>query len=153
MGVVVSKDLKGKRETEKALERTKKDFNKGKDVYAELDRVWRMIKDRAYANCPKRRGFLANTIRVTSMPVGAMTGSWSRVKAIQVFNKTIIAGDITKGVDYATWVHDGHKIKGTSNKRVEGMPFLTEAIAAYDTELNDAIQRALKKLGKKFQGY
>lgn len=158
MTIVIDEDDAGtKRKVINALERTRKDIATGGDIARELDRVWNAIKDDAYKLCPKDTGALANSIRVVKIPTGAMIGGWSKIKEISIFDRSIVAGDITKTnpktkkpVDYATWVHDGHKMP--DGRLFTGVPFLTEAIAMHDEELNKAIQRALRKIGKKYEG-
>ena len=154
MGVIISESDGG---TKKKLKKEIKKFKGGvKDgVAIELEKVMRKIRDDAVAICPKETGSLASTIRIASIPTGMMTGAWSRIKEIMLFDKSIIAGDITKinpksgrPVDYASWVHNGHVMR--DGRFWSGVPFLTEAIAMNEKELNDAINRALKKLGKNY---
>jgi hypothetical protein len=54
-----------------------------------------------------------------------------------------------KPVDYASWVHDGYI--GKDGKVYSGTPFLTNALAENSEELNKAIDRALRKLGQKYE--
>lgn len=158
MTIVISEDDAGtKRKTINALEKTRKDIAAGRDITKELDRIWRAIKDDAYNLCPKDTGALANSIRIVKIPTGAMISGWSRIKEVSIYDRSIVAGDITKTnpktkkpVDYATWVHDGHRMP--DGKLFTGVPFLTEAIALHDEDLNKAIQRALKKIGRKYEG-
>jgi len=156
MVIQVQEDDAGtKKVLEDALKRTTREFKEGKDIKQELDRIWRKIRDDAEVICPKDTGTLANTIRITSLPTGFMTGTWSRIKEISIYDRTIVAGDITKinpkskrPCDYAAWVHDGHRMK--DGKIYAGVPFLTQAIAQNERELDEAIDRALRKIGKKF---
>jgi len=112
MGVIISESDGG---TKKKLKKEIKKFKGGvKDgVAIELEKVMRKIRDDAVAICPKETGTLASTIRIASVPTGMMTGAWSRIKEIMLFDKSIIAGDITKinpksgrPVDYACFTKD-----------------------------------------------
>lgn len=159
MAVVIEEDDAGtKKKTKEAIARLKKDFEDGTIISKELEQVMIKIRNDAKVACPKETGTLAGTIRLSKIPMGAMTGGWSHVKAITIFNMSIVAGDLTainpkynRPCDYATFVHDGHKMRDGSFWA--GVPFLTEAIAANSGELDKAIERALKKLGKKFEKY
>jgi len=158
MSVIVSESDGGtKKEAKKALKKLKKAFDEGKELGRELNKIWDKIKVDAIGLCPKETGTLASTIRTTRLPLGMMTGSWSRIKEVTIFNKSIIAGDITKinpkskrPCDYATWVHDGHRMR--DGKIYAGVPFLTMALAQNEAELNKVIDRVLRKLGKKHLG-
>lgn len=156
MVAITESDNGTKRAAMAALIRLKRDIDDGRDFRTELDIVWQKIKRDAEAMCPKGddSGLLASTIRVTKVPMGRIVGNWSRIKDITLFDRSIIAGDITKTTksgrpcDYAAWVHDGHKMK--DGRMYAGIPFLTQALAQNEQELNKAIERALKKLGAKF---
>jgi len=154
--VVEETDDKTKRKTFEALAKMREEFRKGLVISKELDKVWRKIKNDAMAICPKDTGALASTIRIRKIPIGTAAGAFARMKQFMIFDRSIIAGDITKTnpksgkpVDYASWVHDGHKMK--DGRMWNGIPFLTLAIGKNDAELNDAIKRALRKLGKKYE--
>lgn len=159
MVIVVHEDDDGtKKKTREALVRTRDDFAKGTIIANELEKVLRRVRNTAYERCPKVTGTLANTIRITRIPMGTMTGGWSQMKSITIFNMSIIAGDLMtmnpitgKPCDYATWVHDGHNMR--DGNFWGGIPFLTEAFAQHNQEVNKAIDRALKKIGKKFEKY
>ena len=159
MPIVIEEDDAGtKKKAREALEQLRLDFQNGDIISKELSRVMIKIRDDAKIMCPKETGTLASTIRIAKIPMGAMTGAWSHVKELTVFNMSIVAGDLmkinpkyNKPCDYATWVHDGHKMRDGSFWA--GIPFLTEALAKNEGELDKAIERALKKLGKKFEKY
>lgn len=159
MSVVITEDDNNtKRKTREALERFRKDFGDGTDIAKELEALMHRIRNTAYVKCPKDTGTLASTVRVVKIPMGMMTGSWSQVKQVTIFNMSLIAGDLTKinpktnkPCDYATWVHDGHTMR--DGNFWAGIPFLTQAFAQHESDLEKAIDRALKKLGKKFEGY
>ena len=156
MVVVIEEDDAGtKKKAKDAIKKLKDDLKDGTIIAKELDKVWKRIRNDAKMMCPKDTGLLASTIRISKLPSGAMIGGLSRVKDVTIFDKTIVAGDMTKinrksgkPCDYAVWVHDGHKLRDGSFW--SGVPFLSEAIAMHEDELEKAIQRALKKLGKKY---
>lgn len=156
--IVEETDAGTKKKAKEALQKLKSDFEKGNIISKELNRVMMKIKSDAKTLCPKDTGTLAGTIRISRIPMGTMIGAWSHVKAVTIFNMSIVAGDLTainpkynRPCDYAAWVHDGHKMRDGSFWA--GVPFLTEAIAMNEGELDKAIKRALKKLGKKFEKY
>lgn len=159
MVVAIKEDDAGtKKSLEDALKRLQRGIEEGKEIRDELDTVWKKIRDDAKSFCRAMAydtGTLWGTIRISSVPSGMMLGGFSKIKSIMIFDKAIIAGDITKinpkskkPCDYAMWVHDGHRDK--LGKMVPPKPFLTEALAKNETELNKAIDRALKKLGKNY---
>lgn len=158
MSVVIweQEECNSKKRAKRALEKLRTDFEDGIIISKELRQVMRKIRDDAKVICPKDTGTLASTIRLAEIPMGAMTGVWSHMKTLTIFNMSIVAGDLSKinpktkkPCDYATWVHDGHKMRDGS--LWGGVPFLTEAIAMNEVELTKAIDRALKKLGKKYE--
>jgi hypothetical protein len=147
---------KGMEGTEKATEQLKKDIEEGKAISYELAKIWEKIRADAFFECPKDTGSLAQTIRVVKTSINSMESGISPIKSITIFNRAIVAGDLmkinpkTKGpVDYAGFVHDGYIKSGNVHN---GRPFLTNALARNDEELNKAVDRALIKLGKKFEG-
>ena len=157
MSVTIEEDDSGtKRAALLAMQKTASDFKRGQAIEEELNRVWDQIKMDAEIMCPKDTGALASTIRVVKIPMGQMTGAWSRIKDITMFDRSIIAGDFSvmnpkshRPVDYASWVHDGHRFR--DGRIMQGVPFLTEALAKNDEELNKAVERALQRLGKQYQ--
>jgi len=162
MAVVVEEDDAGtKKKAKEALRKLRNDFKDGTIISKELRKVMIMIREDAKAICRREAydtGTLHDTIRISKIPMGAMTGAWSHVKEITIFNMSVVAGDLSKinpktnrPCDYASWVHDGHRMRDGSF--FSGVPFLTEAVAKNAAELNKAIERALKKLGKKFEQY
>jgi hypothetical protein len=143
-----------KKKLEDALKRTKRKIDEGKEIREELNKILRKIRDDARIFVPKDTWTLHDTIRVSSVPTGIL-GGFSKIKTVQIFDRAIIAGDVTKinpktgrPCDYAMWVHDGHRMP--DGKFYAGVPFLTMALAKNSQELDNAIDRALKKLGKDF---
>lgn len=129
-------------------------------VATELDRVWWAIWMDAIAFCSKTMdtGALASSINVVEggmVVQGGMgmsrtprepVGNW-------IFDRSIVAGDVTvinpktgkPTALYADWIHDGHAMRdGTF---WEGNPFLTDALAAHEEELNAATEKAMRELG------
>jgi hypothetical protein len=144
-----------KDEMKKSLEKMEKSIQNGKEIEEELAAVWEKIRLDAFSNCPMDTGSLASTIRVIKTSLGNMVGGNSSIKSITLFDRTIVAGDYmtinpktNKPVDYASFVHDGYTKGGYVNN---GTPFLTNALAKYNAELDAAIERALVKLGKDFE--
>lgn len=155
MAYVYKDDRGSNKATVDALNQFSKDIKVGIEIEQEINRVWDKIQTDAFIACPKDTWSLANTIKVVNSPLTSMTGNISPIKSITIFNKTIVAGDLIKinpktkrPVDYASLVHDGYV--RADGKVVNGTPFLTESLAQNEGELNDAIERALAKLGKKF---
>lgn len=137
-----------------SLEKTSKDISQGKHIEDELTRVWNKVKTDAYIACPKDTGTLAGTIRVVASEV-ADAGLGSSDKSITMFDRAIIAGDITKTnpktkgpCNYAQFVHDGYMRR--DGAIYIGVPFLSYALALNEMALEDAIDKALQKLGKEF---
>jgi len=159
MVVVIHEDDAGtKKKMREAVVRIRNDFGDGTEIAKELEGVMQRVRNTAFMRCPKEYGALADTIRIVKIPMGTMTGSWSQVKAVTIFNLSIVAGDLSKThpatgrpIDYASWVHDGHKMR--DGNFWAGIPFLTEALAEHNDDINKAIDRALKKIGKKFERY
>lgn len=161
--VVVIEESDGgtKKKAREAIQNLKKDFKTGNIIAKELRKVMIKIREDAKLICRQEAydtGTLYRTIRISRIPMGVMTGGWSHVKAITIFNMSVVAGDLTKinpktnrPCDYASWVHDGHRMRDGSF--FSGVPFLTEAVAKNAAELEKAIERALKKLGKKYERY
>lgn len=156
MAYVEETDNGTKRQTREALQKTRDNFKKGKDIEFELTKVWNKVKEDAYDGCPKDTVSLASTIRVVKIPLGQLSSAWSRIKEITMFDRSIVAGDITKinpktkrPVDYAVFIHDGFTRK--NGRFYNGVPFLSNALALNSEEINRAIERALRKLGKRFE--
>jgi len=156
MAYIYKEDKNSNKDTQDALKKFEKDIQEGKEIELELGRVWEKIKSDAYMNCPKDTWSLAETIKVVKTPINTMTSGVSAVKSITIFDRTITAGDLLKinpktkrPVDYAVLIHDGYIRNG---KVYNGRPFLTNALASNEEELDKAVNRALAKLGKKFEG-
>jgi len=140
--------------TTESLKQLEKDIKETKAIEDELARIWEDIRLDAFTNCPMDTGSLASTIRIIKTSLGSMMSGISPMKSITLFDRTIVAGDYmtinpktNKPVDYASFVHDGYSKGGYINN---GTPFLTNALAAHNDELEAAITRALNKLGKKY---
>jgi len=119
-----------------------------------LDMVWDKIFFTAIMLCPVDTGTLMSTIKV-ERGGGVMSGGFSNIRAITIFDSTIIAGDERvvnpksgKPCIYATWVHDGHFDRG--GKWIPAQPFLTDALKAHEAELEEAIKNVQKALEENF---
>jgi hypothetical protein len=139
----------------KALEQMQRNIKNGKYLTPELNRVWNKIKQDAVSMCPKDTGSLAGSIRVVNSE--AVDGLNPTNKSITVFDRAIVAGDSMKinpktngAVDYAQFVHDGYMRQ--DGKLYIGVPFLTYALALNEVALENAVDRALQKLGNEFSG-
>jgi len=127
----------------------------------ELEEIWDKIYQAAIELCPKATGSLANSIYLlegATRILGGLTGNIKTVTAGPslsgeiVCDRTITAGDemvinpdtLKPTSEYASLVHDGHSMRdGTF---WHGVPFLTDAVAMYEDELNAAVERALQEL-------
>jgi hypothetical protein len=113
-------------------------------VASELQAVMEKVKETAVDLCPKDTGALASSISLES-------GSISASRQGDFFEANIYAGspDIINPKtgkatsDYAMLVHDGHMMKDGS--MYEGVPFLVEAIMMYESEIEEAVNRALQE--------
>jgi hypothetical protein len=125
------------------------------EIEMELQRAWNKVKVDAVTICPKDTGSLASTIKIVATEqVDSLFGSPN--KSITLFDRAIIAGDETKinpktkgPVNYALPVHDGYMRR--DGAIYLGTPFLSYALANNEDALEAAIDRALMKLGKKFE--
>jgi len=155
MSVLIQEGPEGER-TKRALidslGKLRRDFEEGNKIRNNLDEVIDKIVEMAIDECPKDTGTLASTIKAIDGSLGGIFGGG--IKSLTVFNKTIMAGDVTKinpktgkPCDYASLVHDGHTTK--SGGFWGGIPFLTNAMMAYEDEIEAAIDRALKEMGRK----
>lgn len=128
--------------------RLKKDMESISDeVKNELEHIWSLIEQAAIDMCPVDTGALRSTIKTIE---GGGEGAISATS--DIINKSLIAGD--DGVInwktqkptsmYAGFVHDGHALRDGS--MWEGIPFLVEAILAYEGELEAAVDRAVQNL-------
>ncbi|OGD52570.1 hypothetical protein A3K80_00535 [Candidatus Bathyarchaeota archaeon RBG_13_38_9] len=118
-----------------------------------LDVVWDKIFLTAIMLCPVDTGTLMSTIRI-ERGGGVMSG-FSGIKAITIFDSTIVAGDERiinpksgQPCIYSTWVHDGHFDRG--GKWVPAQPFLTDAVNAHEEELERALDNVNKALEENF---
>ena len=123
------------------------EFNQA--VYDELDAIWMKIKDLAIDLCPKESGALASSIELESEGGSGKVGlSGSITQGGVIYENAIYAGnDETFNFQgqptsqYAQAVHDGHMLP--NGDFWEGTPFLEDALDAYDSALEEAVNRAL----------
>jgi len=160
MGVVITETDSGtKKKLMRHLDKISKELPEA--IAKELDEIWMRIWYDAIDRCPKITGALAASINVIEGTVGAGGGAGKMMSPRQVigflvgqdiFNRTITAGDVTvinfetkkSTAEYAQWVHEGHKMR--DGRFWFGVPFLTDALAAHEAELMDAVNRAMKEL-------
>ena len=131
-------------------------------VAEELADVWQLIKAEAIELCPKDTGALASSIRLESEGGGG--GIYKDFQPVQIsgtgggvgtdfYSDTIFAGDANiinpkshEPTDlYALFVHDGHLMR--DGTMYEGSFFLERAVAKYENEIDEAVDRALSELG------
>ena len=120
----------------------------GSTIAEELDAVWQSVKDLAVDLCPKESGALASSIELESE---GGSGTVSASQDGEIYSNSIYAGnDSTFNFDgestalYAVSVHDGHMMADGSFW--EGTPFLEDALDAYESEIDAAIDRALAEI-------
>jgi hypothetical protein len=128
-------------------------------IAQEHDIVWQAIKDLAIDLCPKETGALASSIELESEGGSGAIGQNKTTSTVggDFYSNSIYAGNGSvinpisgkSTAEYALFVHDGHMI---GDIMWEGVPFLTEAVAAYEDELEAAVNRALDELGANTQG-
>ena len=150
--VVVSENAPSKKEVMKDLDKFRKDIPE--ETKRELEKILKKIKADAFDYCPKDTWTLARTIRWVKSP-SLRSIVREHEKALVILDKALIAGDPTKinpksgkPCIYARWVHDGHRLR--NGEFWVGKPFLAWALTENEIELRKAIDKALKKLGKKF---
>jgi hypothetical protein len=130
--------------------------NLSETIAHELDIVWKAIRDLAIDLCPKDTGALASSIELASeggsgvISASSTSGGDFYSNSISAGNDSIINPISGKPTSlYAGWVHDGHMM---GDIMWEGLPFLTDAVAQYEDELEAAVDRALDELGANTQG-
>ena len=130
-------------------------------VAEQLAETWEAIKSLAIELCPKDTGALASSIMLESEGGGSgmgggMGGGVSGIAGGEggaFYSDSIFAGsdDVVNPISgvptsvYALFVHDGHMMKDGSF--YEGVPFLADAVDAYQEELNNCVNDALDEMG------
>jgi len=123
-----------------------------------LEKIWNDIYNDAIANCPVDTGSLVGTIKL-DVDAGNLQASGAGIDIMStgmsenIFNGTITAGDdaVVNPINkiptswYAIWVHDGHYT--VDGVWVPEQPFLENALAAHEAELEQAMDEALKNIG------
>ena len=131
-------------------------------IAEELAIVWLNIKNLAIEMCPKDTGALASSIMLESEGGGG--GIYSGFQAISVsgnaggtggefYSDAIFAGDANitnpktgEPTDlYALFVHDGHAMR--NGGFYGGVAFLADAVDAYQSELDECVDKALDEMG------
>jgi len=118
-------------------------------VALELRGIMEQVKQKAQELCPCDTGSLRESI---SLEEGAISAS-STGQGSEFYNCQIYAGsdDIINPktgkstAEYAQLVHDGHAMR--DGTMWEGVPFLEDAMDEYESEIEDAVSRALQQLG------
>ena len=126
-------------------------------IAIELQEVWENIRNLAIEICPKDTGALASSIMLESEGGGG--GVYQNFQPVQVsgdgdfYSNSIYAGDASiinpktgEPTDlYALFVHDGHAMR--DGGFYEGVAFLTDAVDAYEGELDSCVDRAMTEMG------
>jgi hypothetical protein len=125
------------------------------DLQDSLSDIWQKIFDYAFILCPVETGTLQSTLRlITNEPASEWTSysGGGGNKVLTVFDSSIMVGDESVSRPdgypciYGQWVHDGHFTPwGTW---VEAQPFLEDAVLAFESELEEAIQKVTHELEK-----
>ena len=109
----------------------------------ELDAIMEQVKQTAIFLCPKDTGALASSISLTG---GAISfGSEFYQASISAGDESIvnpISGKPTS--EYAELVESGHVMR--DGMFWSGVPFLEDAMAAFENELSACVDRAMKEL-------
>jgi hypothetical protein len=152
MGVVINDpqnsqvraDEKEAHEAKEANIRALEEIREGleEEITNELDSIMQQVKDLAISLCPKDTGALASSISLESGAIssGDFYGSQIYAGSEDIINP--ISGKPTS--EYAGLVHEGHALRDGSF--YEGTPFLTDALSAFENELEECVSRALKEL-------
>lgn len=114
------------------------------EMRSEILAIMEKVKLLAIELCPKQSGALASSI---SLENGSLEAGDFANYQIFAGNDSII-NPITKRPtsEYALFVHEGHTQRDGSF--FEGVPFLTDALAQYENEIESCIDRALKEISK-----
>lgn len=125
--------------------------NIAQQVALELDIIWEQIKDLAIELCPKETGALASSVEIENEG-GSGAIMVSGISGGEFYNSSIFAGNFATSnaqgeptALYALFVHDGHAMPDGSF--YEGVPFLEDAVAAYQNELDSCVDRAMSENG------
>jgi hypothetical protein len=124
--------------------------NMNEAIAAELDSIWQQIKELAIEMCPKETGALASSIELENeggsgrMGVSQTSGEFYS-NAIFAGNDSTFNAEGHPTSQYVVPVHEGHRLP--NGMFWEGTPFLTDALDAYDAELQAAVSTALAEMG------
>jgi hypothetical protein len=126
------------------------------EVALRLDEVWIQIKDLAIEICPKESGALAASVEIENqggsgaIGVSGIAGGDFYSSSIYAGNQTIVNPITGKPTaEYALFVHDGHAMP--NGGFYEGVPFLTDAVDAYQAELDACVDRAMSENNWNYQ--
>jgi hypothetical protein len=113
-------------------------------ITTELDSIMLQVQQLAIEMCPKQTGALASSISTTGGAISA--GSTFYEASISAGDPSIInpiSGKATS--EYAELVESGHTMR--DGMFWSGVPFLEDAMMAFEGELSACVDRALKELG------
>jgi hypothetical protein len=122
-----------------------------RQIALELDIIWEQIRDLAIEMCPKETGALASSIEIENEGGSGAIGV-SGISGGLFYNSSIYAGNFATSnargeptALYALFVHDGHALPNGGFH--EGVAFLTDAVAAFQDELDACVDRAMSENG------
>jgi len=148
MCIAVSETKRGMFEAQSDIMEIRDSMND--EVSNALDEIWQKIKDLAIELCPKESGGLASSVELESEG-GSGKISGTATQGGEFYHNSIFAGnDSTFNFSgqptsqYAQSVHDGHLM--ANGEFWEGTPFLEDAVDAYESELDAAVNNALNSL-------
>jgi len=150
---VIQKDIVNQDETVEALDNMRKQIADPANYQQNFLSVLKDIKETAKYYCPKDTHALANSIRLIKNDSEQKLDK-SLAKSKSILNYTFIAGNPNKKnskgkpINYGAFIHDGHFMP--SGRRYSGVPFFKLALEVHREELDEAIDKVWKKLGKKF---
>lgn len=113
------------------------------EISNELDSIMLQIQQLAIELCPKDSGALASSISLTGGAISS--GSDFYEGSIYAGSPDIANKEGVATSEYALFVHDGHVLR--NGDFYSGVPFLTDAIAAFENELEACVEKALRELG------
>ena len=117
------------------------------ELSAELAKIMLQVQQLAIEMCPKDTGALASSISLEGGALEKSAGPDFYEQNIFAGNESIVNPKTgVSTAEYALYVHDGHAMPDGSFW--EGVPFLSDALAAFAGEIENAVQRALAEMTK-----
>jgi hypothetical protein len=114
------------------------------EITNEIDAIMEKVKQTAIMMCPKVTNALASSISLTGGAISA--GSMFYEASISAGDESIvnpISGKPTS--EYAELVESGHVMR--DGMFWSGIPFLEDAMMAFEDELSACVEKGLKELG------